>query len=131
LWESRDGGRTWTLIQFGGTEVEGVRFAPSNPGVIYAGVVPSKLMRSTDGGKTFTTVDISWNPPWSRLYYMSDLFAVSPRDPLTSAAGGERGVGVKIVGPNGVRSTPFDNIGALVWAPSGTIYYSMTWAELR
>ena len=131
LWESRDGGRTWTLIQFAGAEVEGVRFAPSNAGVIYAGVVPSKLMRSMDGGKTFTIVDISFNPPWGRLYYMDNLFAVSPRDPLTSAAGGERGIGVKIVGPNGVRSTPFDNIGAQVWAPSGTIYYSQTFAESR
>lgn len=132
LWESRDGGKTWKLTHFGATEVEGVRFAPSNPNVIYAGVVPSRLYRSTDGGATFTLVDVSANLPWARLYYMERLFTVNPRDPLTFAAGGERGIGLKMIGPDGTRtSKAFENVGDAVWAPSGILYYVMTWAELR
>lgn len=132
LWESLDGGRTWALKAFAGTEVEGVRFAPSNPDVVYAGVVPLALQRSTDGGRTFKVVDVAANGPWTRLYYMDRKFAVNPREPLAFASEGERAVGVKIIGPAGtVTSKAFENIGDVIWAPNGIIYYVMTWAELR
>ncbi|HEX8411297.1 MAG TPA: hypothetical protein VF883_20725 [Thermoanaerobaculia bacterium] len=132
LWESRDGGRTWTLLAFAATEVEGVRFAPSNPDVVYAGVVPSSLRRSTDGGRTFKNIDVAVAGPYARLYYMDRLFAVNPRDPLAFASEGDRAVGVKITSPAGkVTSKAFENVGELIWAPNGLIYYTMTWAELR
>lgn len=132
LWESLDGGRTWALKAFAATEVEGVRFAPSNPDVIYAGVVPSALHRSTNGGRTFKAVDVAVNGRYARLYYMGRKFAVNPRDPLAYASEGDSAVGVKITSPAGtLTSKAHENVGELVWAPNGMIYYTMTWAELR
>lgn len=132
LWESHDGGRSWTLKAFAGKEVEGVAFAPSNPEVIYAGVVPSALQRSTDGGRTFKLIDVASNGPYARLYYMDRLFAIHPRDPLAFSSEGDRAVGVKIITPAGqLTSKAFENVGELVWAPNGIVYYTMTWAELR
>lgn len=132
LWESVNGGRTWALKAFAGNEVEGVRFAPSNPDVIYAGVVPSSLRRSTDGGRTFKNIDVAVAGPYARLYYMDRLFAVNPKDPLAFASEGNHGVGVKITSPAGkLTSKAAENIGEVVWAPNGIIYYTLSWAELR
>lgn len=134
LWESLDGGRTWALKAFATKEVEGVRFAPSNPDVIYAAVVPALLQRSTDGGRTFEDVGVPPNGPFafSRVYYTDRVFAVSPREPLAFTAEGERAVGVRMVAPAGtVTSKAVENIGDTVWAPNGIVYYATTWAELR
>lgn len=124
LRESRDGGRTWTSTTIATGEVEGIAFAPADSNVLYASTVPSTLLRSSDGGKTYGTVDVSQNPPWGRLYYMDDIFAVHPRDPFTTAAGGERGIGVKVISADGTRiSWAYENVAKIVWAPSGVLYY--------
>ena len=74
LYRTRDGGRTWTPVDLGGAVVEGIcaidvlRTRSIHQGelreraVIHAaGRVsgPAKLLRSTDGGETWTYIDLS------------------------------------------------------------------------
>ncbi|HEY7485138.1 MAG TPA: exo-alpha-sialidase [Streptosporangiaceae bacterium] len=40
-----------------------LRVSPIDPDVVYAGVEPAALFRSTDGGRTFTLVEGLWNHP--------------------------------------------------------------------
>jgi photosystem II stability/assembly factor-like uncharacterized protein len=40
-----------------------LRFSPTEPGVVYAGVEPAALFRSEDGGHTFTLVQGLWDHP--------------------------------------------------------------------
>jgi hypothetical protein len=40
-----------------------LRFSPTEPGVVYAGVEPAALFRSEDGGRTFTLVQGLWDHP--------------------------------------------------------------------
>jgi photosystem II stability/assembly factor-like uncharacterized protein len=97
LWKTTDGGATWTEVSGGNfpAGVKGrisVRFAPSNPNVVYAMVegadpaeganyTPSRtpkdngLWRSTDGGATWTHM----NRANTRPFYYS-LLAVDPKN---------------------------------------------------
>ena len=130
LFESRDGGRSWTKSLPG--EFDGVRFAPSDASVVYVGAVPSALLRSTDGGRSFATIDVAVRGPYSRLYYMAQFFAVSPTDPFMFASPGDRAVGVKITSPEGERTTSaYENVAKAIWAPNGYIYYTRSWVWLR
>lgn len=124
LWSTRNGGRSWVRLNVDGVEVDGVEFSPANPRVIYAGVTPSKLQRSTDGGETFTTIDVSVSLPYARLYYvMYGSFALHPRDPYTWVSDANFGMGLKITSPEGKRVVGWENVADVVWAPSGTMYY--------
>ena len=131
LFRTRDGGRTWTRVDVGNVEVEGIVFSPSDPAVIYIGVVPSKLLRSVDVGATFQQIDVAVRGPYSRLYYIGGFFAVDPRDPLTFASQGDYGVGIKVTRPDwSTYTTPdFENVQQVIWAPSGVMYYlqSVIW----
>lgn len=70
LWQTVDGGGTWAPLndQADSLVMGAVAFAPSNPQIIYAAtgdVGVGGLMKSTDGGRTFTT-------------YARDVFARGP-----------------------------------------------------
>ena len=125
LFRTRDGGRTWSRVGTDTAEVEGIVFAPSNPRVVYIGVVPSKLLRSVDEGATFQQIDVAVRGPYSRLYYIDGFFAVHPGDPLTFASEGDYAVGIKVTRPDGsTYTTPdFENVHQVVWSPSRVMYY--------
>jgi len=86
LWQSDDGGETWSRLEpeDGLPEGElgrvGLAFARSNPSVVYALVEAKKsaLLRSDDGGRTFRTVNDRYdvNP---RPFYFGEI-RVDPRD---------------------------------------------------
>ena len=87
LWQSDDGGESWTRLEKedGLPEGElgriGIAFARSNPKVVYAMVEAkqSALLRSDDGGRTFRTVNSKpdVNP---RPFYFGEI-RVDPQDP--------------------------------------------------
>ncbi|MEA2305879.1 MAG: hypothetical protein QOH43_3159, partial [Solirubrobacteraceae bacterium] len=59
VWESKDGGATWTLIreadeEHGATDIE---IDPQNPKVLYASFLSDAIYKSTDGGATWTKLD--------------------------------------------------------------------------
>ncbi|MGH7500774.1 MAG: WD40/YVTN/BNR-like repeat-containing protein [Longimicrobiales bacterium] len=89
LWNSTDGGETWTQVTGGGlpeTELGrmGIAFANSNPRIIYLMVEASPqndstrsgLYRSNDGGQSWTQM----NTTNSRPFYYSQV-RVDPKDP--------------------------------------------------
>jgi photosystem II stability/assembly factor-like uncharacterized protein len=84
---SRDGGTTWTKLQeedglpVGDLGRIGVAVAPSDPQVVYALVEAAKsaLLRSSDGGRSFTAVNTEINVA-PRPFYFADL-RVDPEQP--------------------------------------------------
>ncbi len=59
LWESKDGGVTWTLLKaappvsLGATDI---RLDPQNPKILYASFWSDAIYKSTDGGATWATI---------------------------------------------------------------------------
>jgi photosystem II stability/assembly factor-like uncharacterized protein len=88
LFESRDGGRSWTSLDdksAKGLPAKpwgriGVEIAPSDPKIVYAVIegVRSALFRSDDGGKTWEERDRSQSMVW-RPFYFSRL-EVDPKN---------------------------------------------------
>jgi uncharacterized repeat protein (TIGR01451 family) len=59
IWESKDGGATWSLIReadeaHGATDIE---IDPQNPKVLYASFLSDAIYKSTDGGATWAKLD--------------------------------------------------------------------------
>lgn len=103
VYESRDGGVTWhQLITQPGINIathDGVKFAPSDPRVIYSGTSTSARLSNSpdDPGRVFSTVGVlngsrDGGATWQELPtgFLSDVgvveISVSRTDPLTATA---------------------------------------------
>ncbi|GAA1574873.1 exo-alpha-sialidase [Actinomadura kijaniata] len=84
LVESRDHGRTWSepageddtapvafppSAEASLNDIWQLRFSPTQPDVVYAGVEPAALFRSEDGGRTFSLVEGLWDHPHRPLWH--------------------------------------------------------------
>ncbi|HEY0512480.1 MAG TPA: hypothetical protein VGH73_11280 [Thermoanaerobaculia bacterium] len=81
LYRSTDAGVTWRALA--GPDLRVVAIDPENSSTIYAG--GDKLLRSVDGGATWT--DVSPSPPGGRAYIQS--LAVAPGGVVLAGAGQE------------------------------------------
>ncbi|MDP3733782.1 MAG: hypothetical protein Q8R37_01005, partial [Nanoarchaeota archaeon] len=80
LWESRDGGESWTRTQgIGNFAVYSIIFNPNDPKIVYASALGEGVFKSTDGGSHFTTLGTD------NLKYTYRL-AMSPTDPAIIVA---------------------------------------------
>src|SRR5262245_48372849 len=62
VYRSTDGADNWTRVDTfaGGLQVWSILLSPANPDLIIAGACPARLLRSGDGGKT-------WSEPLARM----------------------------------------------------------------
>jgi len=75
LWESYDGGESWTRAQgIGNFAVYSIIFHPNDPQIVYASALGEGVFKSTDGGSHFTSLGNG------ELKYTYRL-AMSPSDP--------------------------------------------------
>ena len=76
LWESKDGGDTWTRAQgIGDHAVYSILFNPINSNIVYASALGEGVFKSTDGGSHFTSLGRG-----DELKYTYRV-AMSPTDP--------------------------------------------------
>ena len=83
VWESRNAGMTWEPLSdaWPSLAIGAVAFAPSDPKIIYAGTGEARfsgwaragvgLMKSVDGGKTWSLVATVPLPLWNSGYFYS------------------------------------------------------------
>jgi uncharacterized repeat protein (TIGR01451 family) len=86
LWESTDGGRTWTLRKSatednGATDVE---IDPQNPRIVYATFWHDGIYKSTNGGRSFAPI---MNFGLSQPDYSDSRFSISISHPTPAGAG--------------------------------------------
>jgi photosystem II stability/assembly factor-like uncharacterized protein len=113
LYVSRDGGETWQQVDSGsvgrGTPISALAIDPEDAEKIYVSIAGTGLLRSTDGGG-------SWTPIGEGLPSLPVIaMAIDPRQPDTLFAG----VAAGMLAPGGggiYRSTD----GGHHWQPSGT-----------
>ncbi len=75
LWESHDGGKSWTRAQgIGDFAVYSIVFNPNDPKIVYASALSGGVFKSVDGGSRFTPLGTD------KLKYTYRL-AMSPSDP--------------------------------------------------
>ena len=75
LWESKDGGESWTrALGIGNFAVYSIIFNPNDPKIVYASALGGGVFKSTDGGSRFTIIGTD------KLKFTYRL-AVSPADP--------------------------------------------------
>jgi hypothetical protein len=117
---TRDGGRSWTRTPFPAASVlaDTMAFSPADPNVVWmigADMTERKthLYRSNDGGTTFAA---RLTGPFQRVV------VPHPRDPNVVATSiiGE----IAIVSDAGITILPGTHFEKMVWAPSGTLYFS-------
>jgi uncharacterized repeat protein (TIGR01451 family) len=75
IWESQDGGVTWTLLKEAKSELNGatdIAIDPQNPSVLYASFWADAMYKSTNGGQT-------WSPIMNGLPNNADFAAGSTR----------------------------------------------------
>ena len=76
LWESHDGGESWTRAQgIGNFAVYSIIFHPNDPQIVYASALGEGVFKSTDGGSHFTPLGVG-----DQLKYTYRL-AMSPTYP--------------------------------------------------
>ncbi len=98
LWKSTDAGNTWssstdTLATLG---VSAIAIDPSNPQVIYLGTGDRDardtygvgILKSTDGGATWTTTGLSWTTNQNRVVSAILIFPASPSTLLAATSTG-------------------------------------------
>lgn len=98
LWKSTDGGSTWssstdTLATLG---VSAIAFDPSNPQVIYIGTGDRDardtygvgILKSTDGGTTWTTTGLNWTTNQNRVVSAILIFPGTPSTLLAATSNG-------------------------------------------
>ncbi len=75
LWETQDGGDSWTRAPgIGNFAVYSIIFHPNDPKIVYASALGEGVFKSTDGGSHFTALETD------KLKYTYRL-AMSPTDP--------------------------------------------------
>ena len=83
LWISRNGGRTWTVVEgLRGQSVRAFAQAPSDPRILFAGTLDG-VYRSDDAGASWSLI----RPPASREIHEVESVAVDPVDPRIVYAG--------------------------------------------
>lgn len=117
LWQSTDGGRSWTVAGLDGTPCVSVAVDPRRPDVVWVGST-SGLHRSDDGGTT-------WDPAGVDGYVASVRFDPSDANHVVAATGG-RGWGSN--DPSGFWSS---HDGGTTWssvaAGAGRGAYDVAW----
>ncbi|HRK20370.1 MAG TPA: hypothetical protein PLX06_01085 [Fimbriimonadaceae bacterium] len=87
IWRSKDSGKTWAKANdtrlSGGTYYSRIFVDPNNPETLYAPNV--NMMRSTDGGKTFTSAIDRAHVDWHTIWF-------DPRDPKHIYAASDGGL---------------------------------------
>jgi len=82
FWKSTDMGVTWDLLYTFTGRVRYLQISYSNPGVVYADVVSTGLMKTTDGGLTWVSKPALTAAPYGNSNWKGKLFfAISPSDP--------------------------------------------------
>ena len=82
VFQSEDGGRTWSLMGLGDEEVRALELAPSEPEELVAGTRRG-VFRSVDGGKNWARISPLGHPELRNV----DSLAIDPRDPETIYVG--------------------------------------------
>jgi len=111
VWRSTNEGETWTSLGPSGTVITTLAADPLNPLVLYAGSSDGDILRTSDGGNTWT---LQYRQRSRGVYSI----AIDPLDPRVLYAGwGESGVSIGFFPPRG---------GVLRSTDAGT-----TWLELE
>lgn len=104
VWQSNDGGQSWVKDNLGlgnNIQVDTVAIDLSNPSTLWAGLA-AKVMRSTDGGTTWTNL----SPPVASPQFVARGIAIDPNDSNTAIVvfGGAFGGGQVFVTTDGGAS---------------------------
>jgi len=84
FWKSIDAGVTWDLLYDFPAKVRYLQISYNNPDVLYADIVYGGLVKSTDGGMTWTQKPSLTAPPNGNSNWNGKLFfAISPYDEST------------------------------------------------
>ncbi|MBW3625177.1 MAG: hypothetical protein KY468_17405 [Armatimonadetes bacterium] len=91
VYRSTDSARTWEAVGRieGYTELSSLAIDPHDPAQLWAGMEPSALFKSEDGGETWTedpairqmAEDEEWSVPWSDAKGHVRVIALDPNDP--------------------------------------------------
>jgi len=82
VFQSRDGGRTWTVAGLAGEAVRALAMSPSDPDVLAAGTLDG-IYRSRDAAKSWERI----SPEHDQELRNLDSLVFAPRDPQTIYAG--------------------------------------------
>jgi photosystem II stability/assembly factor-like uncharacterized protein len=102
LGKSTDGGHTWELLtpsfQYSDLRISALVMDPKNPDIIYAGtgdranLANDGIYKSTDGGKTWKSINAGLPRDPSERHYSILTIAIDPNDSQTIYAGGFGGL---------------------------------------
>jgi photosystem II stability/assembly factor-like uncharacterized protein len=95
VWKSTDGGYFWTIVDVGPdfrSTVLALTIDPTNTSVIYAGTAGQGVLRSTDGGATWSEFNdglpvYSTDENGKRYFYAVSSVVIDPADPRVIYAG--------------------------------------------
>jgi photosystem II stability/assembly factor-like uncharacterized protein len=82
LFRSTDGGGTWANTGLAANVGGAIALDPQNPDIVYVGTQDSRLLKSADGGNSWTSPGYSFRDPVCSVLLVQGL-AIVPQDPDT------------------------------------------------
>lgn len=117
IYESRDGGMTWTKLSAGSIGIHDLAIAPTDPNVIYAGTV-SGLLKSTDGGSSWTDADSGLVGLGSEPLPITQVVVDPRNEDVVYSRGGDEGPMFKTTDGGGSWRKIREHVTALALSPS-------------